>query len=153
MLDKTQTDIKNNKSNQNCSIEPNTIVKSRVEWSNKLEYMLSVIGYVVDLGNCVRFPYITYKNGGGAFLIPYFVFLILIGVPMMYLEMSAGQYFRVGNISLWGKLNIYMKGIGYSSLIVVSYITLYYSTIIAYSVYYLFTSILYINKPMPWSSW
>lgn len=82
----------------------------REQWNNKIEYMLSVIGYVVDLGNCVRFPYVTYKNGGGAFLIPYFIFLILIGVPMMYLEMSIGQYFKVGNIQLWEKVNIYMKG-------------------------------------------
>ena len=85
-------------------------VKEREQWNNKIEYMLSVIGYVVDLGNCIRFPYVTYKNGGGAFLIPYFVFLLLIGVPMMYLEMSIGQYFKVGNIKLWGKVNIYMKG-------------------------------------------
>lgn len=39
----------------------------REEWTNKVEYMLSVIGYVVDLGNCIRFPYVTYKNGGGLF--------------------------------------------------------------------------------------
>lgn len=82
----------------------------REQWNNKIEYMLSVIGYVVDLGNCVRFPYVTYKNGGGAFLIPYFVFLLLIGVPMMYLEMSIGQYCKVGNIKLWEKVNVYMKG-------------------------------------------
>lgn len=123
-------------------------VKIRDEWTNKIEYMLSVIGYVVDLGNCVRFPYVCYKNGGGAFLIPYTIFLVLIGVPMMYLEMSIGQYFRVGNISLWGKVNIYMKGIGYSSLLVVLYITLYYSTIIGYAVYYLFAS---FRAVMPWS--
>lgn len=83
---------------------------SREQWNNKIEYMLSVIGYVVDLGNCVRFPYVTYKNGGGAFLIPYFTFLLLIGVPMMYLEMSIGQYFRVGNIKLWELVHPYMKG-------------------------------------------
>ena len=123
--------------------------EKRDEWNNKLEYMLSVIGYVVDLGNCVRFPYVTYKNGGGAFLIPYTIFLVLIGVPMMYLEMSIGQYFRVGNISLWGKVNVYMKGIGYSSLLVVSYITLYYSTIIAYAVFYLLASFRYV---LPWST-
>ena len=52
--------------------------KDREQWSNKIEYMLSVIGYVVDLGNCVRFPYVTYKNGGGAFLVPYFFFLLLL---------------------------------------------------------------------------
>ena len=67
---------------------------------------------------------------------------------MMYMEMSIGQYFRVGNIGLWGKVNKYTKGIGYSSLLVVSYITLYYSTIIAYAVYYLFASFRLI---MPWS--
>lgn len=67
----------------------------------------------------------------------------------MYLEMSAGQYFRVGNISLWGKVNPYMKGIGYSSLLVVSYITLYYSTIIAYSLFYLIAS---FRAQMPWST-
>lgn len=82
----------------------------RDEWTNKLEYLLSVIGYVVDLGNCVRFPYVTYKNGGGAFLIPYFIFLVLIGVPMMYMELSIGQYYKVGNIKLWGQVNGYMKG-------------------------------------------
>jgi hypothetical protein len=84
--------------------------KGRDEWTNKIEYLLSVIGYVVDLGNCIRFPYICYKNGGGAFLIPYFIFLFLIGIPMMYMEMSVGQFFRVGNITLWGKVNIFMKG-------------------------------------------
>lgn len=124
-------------------------IHDRDQWDNKIEYMLSVIGYVVDLGNCVRFPYVTYKNGGGAFLIPYFVFLTLIGIPMMYMEMAIGQYFRVGNITLWGKVNVYMKGIGYASLLVVCYITLYYATIIAYSVFYLFAS---FRLQMPWST-
>jgi hypothetical protein len=59
-------------------LSPN--MEKREQWSNKVEYMLSVIGYVVDLGNCVRFPYVTYKNGGGAFLLPYLFFLALIGV-------------------------------------------------------------------------
>lgn len=98
--------------NRNLNLEKlSPSMDNRDQWSNKIEYMLSVIGYVVDLGNCIRFPYVTYKNGGGAFLLPYFTFLILIGVPMMYMEMSIGQYFHVGNISLWGKVNVYTKGI------------------------------------------
>ncbi len=63
--------------------------------------------------------------------------------------MSIGQYFRVGNIGLWGKVNKYTKGIGYASLLVVSYITLYYSTMIAYAVFYLFASFRFV---MPWSN-
>lgn len=124
------------------------VEEHRDQWTNKIEYMLSVIGYVVDLGNCVRFPYVAYKNGGGAFLVPYFIFLLIIGIPMMYLEMSVGQFFRVGNITLWGKVNKFMKGIGISSLLVVCYITLYYATIISYSVYYLFAS---FRLEMPWA--
>ena len=65
------------------------------------------------LKDCVRFPYIAYKNGGGAFLVPYFLFLTLIGIPMMYMEMSISQFFQVGNIKLWQLVNPYMKGIGY----------------------------------------
>ena len=68
-------------------------------WTNKVEFLLSIIGYVVDLGkhstgqrrsiqllligNVWRFPYMCYSNGGGAFLIPYMIFLCLIGIPML----------------------------------------------------------------------
>jgi solute carrier family 6 serotonin transporter-like protein 4 len=52
-------------------------------WTNKIEFLLSVIGYVVDLGNVWRFPYMCYDNGGGAFLIPYMIFLCFIGIPML----------------------------------------------------------------------
>jgi SNF family Na+-dependent transporter len=82
-------------------------------------------------------------------LIPYFFFLILIGMPMMYLEMAVGQYYRKGNITLWSKINPYMKGIGIASLLVVFYITLYYTTIIAHAVFYLFAS---FRETMPWST-
>ena len=67
---------------------------------------------------------------------------------MMYLEMAVGQYYRTGNITLWSKINPYMKGIGISSLLVVFYITLYYATIIAHAVFYLFAS---FREIMPWS--
>ncbi|CAF5210279.1 unnamed protein product [Rotaria magnacalcarata] len=52
-------------------------------WTNKIEFLLSVIGYVVDLGNVWRFPYTCYENGGGAFLIPYMIFLCILGIPML----------------------------------------------------------------------
>lgn len=54
--------------------------RKRETWDQKVEFLLAVIGFAVDLGNVWRFPYICYQNGGGAFLIPYCVMLVLGGL-------------------------------------------------------------------------
>lgn len=45
----------------------------RQEWTSKLGVILAVAGSAVGLGNFLRFPSIATQNGGGAFLIPYFI--------------------------------------------------------------------------------
>ena len=52
---------------------------ARQQWSNPIEFLLSCIALSVGLGNVWRFPITAYKNGGGAFLLPYLVVLIFIG--------------------------------------------------------------------------
>lgn len=54
--------------------------RHRETWNQKVEFLLAVIGFAVDLGNVWRFPYICYQNGGGAFLIPYCIMLLLGGL-------------------------------------------------------------------------
>jgi len=58
----------------------------RGHWGSKAEFILSCIGFSVGIGNVWRFPYLAYKNGGGAFLVPYFILLIFVGKPMYYLK-------------------------------------------------------------------
>ncbi|CAF1665888.1 unnamed protein product, partial [Adineta ricciae] len=73
--------------------------EAREQWSEKLDFLLSIIGFAVDLANIWRFPYLCYKNGGGAFLIPYALSVILGGMPLFYLELLLGQYYRQGSIT------------------------------------------------------
>ncbi|CAM9834272.1 unnamed protein product [Bubo scandiacus] len=68
--------------------------ENRPAWNSKLQYILAQIGYSVGLGNVWRFPYLCQKNGGGAYLVPYLVLLIIIGLPLFFLELAVGQRIR-----------------------------------------------------------
>ncbi|XP_069743885.1 sodium- and chloride-dependent neutral and basic amino acid transporter B(0+)-like [Narcine bancroftii] len=122
-------------------------VPSRDQWSSKADYLLSIIGYAVGLGNFWRFPYLVYKNGGGAFVIPYVIMLAIVGMPLFFLECSRGQFSSSGPISAWKAVPL-LQGVGVSKIIVSAFVTLYYNCIIAYSIYYFFAS---LQFPLPWS--
>ena len=75
--------------------------EQRGNWSNNLEFILSCFSYAVGLGTIWRFPYLCYRNGGGAFLIPYAIMFVFTGLPLFFLEMAFGQYASEGPISIW----------------------------------------------------
>lgn len=82
----------------------------RESWDSKLTFLLATVGYAVGLGNVWRFPYLAQKNGGGAFLIPYFVMLCIEGIPIFYLELAIGQRLRKGAIGVWNQVSPYLSG-------------------------------------------
>ncbi len=61
-------------------------------WSSRIGVIMAVAGSAVGLGNFLRFPGKAYENGGGAFMIPYFVALLLLGIPLCWAEWSMGRY-------------------------------------------------------------
>ncbi|XP_055499431.1 sodium- and chloride-dependent neutral and basic amino acid transporter B(0+)-like [Leucoraja erinacea] len=119
----------------------------RGNWSSKTDYLLSMIGLAVGLGNVWRFPYLAYKNGGGAFLIPYAVMLALAGMPIFFLDSSFGQFASLGPVAVWKAVPI-LQGVGITMVLCGAIGDIYYSCIIAYSLYYLFAS---FQSPLPWS--
>ncbi|MCI4386523.1 hypothetical protein PGIGA_G00063360 [Pangasianodon gigas] len=119
----------------------------RGQWGGKYEFLLSCIGYCVGLGNVWRFPYLCYRNGGGVFLIPYFIMLFFTGMPLFLMELSLGQYGAAGPITVW-KCCPLLKGIGIGMLCVSTLVCLYYNVIIAWTFYYLGSS---FQSPLPWS--
>lgn len=67
---------------------------NRATWTSKTGFLLAALGSAIGLGNIWRFPYMAYRNGGGAFLVPYFVALFVVGIPLLMLEFGLGHYFR-----------------------------------------------------------
>uniref|UniRef100_A0A671W6C6 Transporter n=1 Tax=Sparus aurata TaxID=8175 RepID=A0A671W6C6_SPAAU len=120
--------------------------EDRETWGKKIDFLLSVIGFAVDLANVWRFPYLCYKNGGGAFLIPYILFLVIAGMPLFYMELALGQYNREGAATVW-KICPVFKGVGYTVILIALYVGFYYNVIIAWSLYYLFSS---MTSELPW---
>ncbi|XP_073431098.1 sodium- and chloride-dependent taurine transporter [Dendrobates tinctorius] len=120
----------------------------REKWASKIDFLLSVAGGFIGLGNVWRFPYLCYKNGGGAFLIPYFIFLFGGGLPVFFLEVVLGQFTSEGGITCWEKICPIFTGIGYASIVIVSLLNVYYIVILAWGVYYLFQS---FQSQLPWA--
>uniref|UniRef100_A0A8C5AWK5 Transporter n=2 Tax=Gadus morhua TaxID=8049 RepID=A0A8C5AWK5_GADMO len=121
---------------------------AREKWASKLDFVLSVAGGFVGLGNVWRFPYLCYKNGGGAFLIPYFIFLFGGGLPVFFLEVALGQFTSEGGITCWEKLCPIFTGIGYASMVIVSLLNIYYIVILAWGLYYLIQC---FQPELPWA--
>ncbi|MGQ9856431.1 MAG: sodium-dependent transporter [Fervidobacterium sp.] len=64
----------------------------REHWGSKLGLILAMAGNAIGLGNFWRFPYQAAKNGGGAFMVPYFTALIFMGIPLLIIEWAQGRY-------------------------------------------------------------
>ncbi|XP_014270425.1 sodium-dependent neutral amino acid transporter B(0)AT3 isoform X1 [Halyomorpha halys] len=120
----------------------------RAAWDNKVQFMLSIIGYSVGLGNIWRFPYLCQQNGGGAFLIPFMIMLILEGIPLFLIELGIGQKMRLGAVGVWNTIHPWLGGLGVASCTVTFFVTLYYNVIITWCFYYFFNS---FRSPLPWS--
>lgn len=119
----------------------------RPAWDSKLQYVLAQVGFSVGLGNVWRFPYLCHQNGGGAFMLLYVMLLLIIGVPLFFMELAAGQSIRQGSIGVWKHISPRLAGIGYSSCMVCFFVALYYNVIIAWSLFYMGNSFQY---PLPW---
>lgn len=122
-------------------------VKSRESWGSKLGIILAVAGSAVGLGNFLRFPVQAAQNGGGAFMIPYFISLVLLGIPLMWVEWTAGRYgglFGHGTApgifhSLWR--NRFIKYFGIIGIFGPFLIFIYYTYIESWLLAYSFFSI------------
>src|SRR3989339_1430304 len=119
----------------------------REQWGSKIGLILAVAGNAVGLGNFLRFPVQAAQNGGGAFMIPYFIFFLILGIPMMWIEWGIGRHggkYNHGSAPgmfdvIWkNKLAKYFGSIG---LLISLIILIYYTYVTSWTLAYSFFSI------------
>lgn len=115
---------------------------------NRPTFILAAIGSAIGLGNFWRFPYLTYKYGGAAFFFPYIMCLLFMGIPLLLMELSLGQKFQRGDVSVFRGIHPRLAGIGLVSVLSAYIISWYYNVIISWAVVYLVAS---FKNPLPWS--
>lgn len=126
---------------------PVAAAPDRKQWNKGMQFFLSCLSISIGLGNVWRFPTLAYQNGGGAFLIPYFIVLFLIGKPVYFMELAIGQFVGKSHVKVW-KCVPGLKGIGVAQLFSTFYVTVSYNYIMALCLFYLFAS---FQSYLPWS--
>lgn len=110
---------------------------SRERWSSSKYFVLAAIGSAVGLGNAWRFPGMAYTNGGGAFLIPYFIALLTAGIPLLILELTIGKKFQGGAPYALKQLNKKFEPLGWFSIATSFVIITYYAVVVAWVLDYI----------------
>jgi NSS family neurotransmitter:Na+ symporter len=125
----------------------------RENWGTRGGFVLAAIGSAVGLGNLWGFPYKLYSYGGGAFLIPYIIALILVGIPMMVLEFSLGHYTQRAAPEAFKRGGRRLEIIGWWGITMGFVIITYYPVILAYCFSFLWFSIqgIFSGGELPWA--
>ncbi|MBN2467580.1 MAG: sodium-dependent transporter [Deltaproteobacteria bacterium] len=110
-------------------------LEKRGRWKSQTGFIMAAVGSAVGLGNIWRFSYMAHENGGGAFLIPYVIALLTVGIPLLVLEFGIGHE-RIGSAPLaFAKISEKWEWLGWWAVTFVMFgIALYYCVIIAWCI-------------------
>ena len=113
----------------------------RETFSGRNAFIMAAIGSAVGLGNIWRFPYTTYENGGGAFIIPYLIALLTAGIPLLFLDYAIGHRHRGGAPLSYRRFSPHFEVFGWWQMMVNVIIGLYYAVVLGWAASYTYFSI------------
>lgn len=113
----------------------------RDTWTGQYGFLMAAIGSAIGLGNIWRFPGVAYTNGGGAFILPYLVALLFVGVPVLFLDYALGHKYRGSAPLSFRRLNKKAESLGWFQVMVSFIITVYYAAIVAWAMMYTIYSV------------
>lgn len=122
------------------------VKNGRDRWSSRSVFILAAVGSSIGLGNIWKFPYLTFKHGGVAFIIAYLIAFIIVGMPMLILELTLGQKMQRGSAGCMRGISPRMAGVGWAASFVGFITCIIYNILLGMCLLYLFTS-----GGAPWS--
>ncbi|OWF52121.1 sodium- and chloride-dependent glycine transporter 2-like [Mizuhopecten yessoensis] len=121
---------------------------SQLKWSSRQEFIISLLGYSLGLTDIWRVPYLTYRNGGGAFLIPYIFFMLVCGIPLYFLEIMTSQFSGKGTWRVWDFCPLF-RGFGIAFLVINWIVAAYTMLHKPWIIEYIIAS---FSAKLPWTS-
>ena len=126
------------------------MAEARELWQSRKGFIYAAVGAAIGLGNLWRFPFQAYKNGGGAFFLPYIVALFTCAIPLMILEYQYGRKVRGGSTKAFRLLGKKYEWVGWLQVMVPIVVMMFYSTIISISVVFMVWSLLHAFGVVNW---
>lgn len=112
----------------------------RETFSGRGAFIMAAIGSAVGLGNIWRFPYTTYENGGGAFILPYIIALLTAGLPLLFLDYSIGHKYRGGAPLSFRRFSSKFETFGWWQVLINVIIGIYYAVVLGWAASYTYFS-------------
>lgn len=118
----------------------------RGQWSGKLGFILAATGSAIGLGNLWKFPYITYENNGGAFVLVYFASVAVVGIPIMMAEILMGRKTQRSPVAAFQALSQGKTGgqtwslVGFLGVLAGFTILSYYCVVAGWTIHYILLS-------------
>lgn len=109
----------------------------KARWPNQTVFILAAVGSAAGLGNLWRFPYLAYEHGGAAFVLVLLLANLLVGLPILILELSLGQKMQKGTADAMGKVHPKWKFIGWWALLGPFLVLSYYAVVMGWGLRYL----------------
>ena len=109
----------------------------KLHWPSRTIFILAAIGSAAGLGNLWRFPALAFEHGGGAFVVAIIVANLLIGIPLLLLEVGLGQKMQKGTPDAFGAIKKSFRYVGWAALTFGFLVLSYYMAVVAWGIDYL----------------
>ncbi|MBN2584360.1 MAG: sodium-dependent transporter [Planctomycetes bacterium] len=115
-------------------------MQPREHWTSRFSFVMAAVGSAVGLGNLWRFPAVCAENGGGAFLLPYFIALVSVGIPLLILEFSVGHRMQHAAPQAVERIRPTFKWVGWWAVVGGFIIVCFYTVVMAWCLEYFIQS-------------